>query len=64
MDITDIPLRVRKALKDNETPGGLAKKAGLHRNTLYGCERPNWNPSYETLIALASVLADEQDAAA
>ena len=33
MSISDIPARVRQALKNGETPAGLAKKAGLHRNS-------------------------------
>lgn len=52
MDITDISARVRYALKKGETPGGLAQKAGLHRNTLYGCEADGWNPTLQTLLKL------------
>lgn len=56
MDITDIPARVRHALKQGETPSSLAKKAGLHRNTLYGCESEGWNPTLQTLQKLAPHL--------
>lgn len=56
MDITHIPERVRHALQHGETAAGLAKKAGLHRNTLYGCERPGWNPTLDTLNKLAPHL--------
>lgn len=56
MDITEIRARVREALKHGETPYGLAKKAGLHRNTLYGCEAEGWNPTLETLSKLAPHL--------
>lgn len=58
MDISDIPARVRYALKQGETPASLAKKAGLHRNTLYGCEREGWNPTLDTLLKLAPHLSD------
>lgn len=58
MDISDIPARVRYALKQGETPAGLAKKAGLHRNTLYGCERERWNPTLDTLTKLAPHLPE------
>jgi DNA-binding XRE family transcriptional regulator len=44
--VTDFIERVRAALKqDGVTAAGLAKKAGLHRNTLYGAEREDWNPT-------------------
>jgi DNA-binding XRE family transcriptional regulator len=56
MDISDIPARVRYALKQGETPAGLAKKAGLHRNTLYGCDTERWNPTLDTLNRLAPHL--------
>lgn len=56
MQITDIPARLRHALQHGETPAGLAKKAGLHRNTLYGCEREGWNPTLDTLNKLAPHL--------
>lgn len=45
--------RVRAALKrDGVTPAGLARKAGLHRNTLYGADDDNWNPTADVLKAL------------
>jgi len=50
--VTDIPDRVRYALEHGETPYSLAKKAGLHRNTLYGCEADSWNPTLQTLNKL------------
>lgn len=58
MDITSIPERVRYALEQGETPAGLAKKANLHRNTLYGCEREGWNPTLDTLRKLAPLLPE------
>lgn len=56
MDLSNIPERVRHALKHGETPASLAKKAGLHRNTLYGCEAEGWNPTLDTLTKLAPHL--------
>lgn len=51
--VTDFIERVRAALKrDGVTPGGLATKAGLHRNTLYGADREGWNPTAFVLTAL------------
>jgi hypothetical protein len=51
--VTDFLDRVRTVLKqDGVTPAGLASKAGLHRNTLYGAELPDWNPSAKVLKAL------------
>lgn len=64
MAITDIPQRVRYAIQQGETPSGLARKAGLHRNTLYGCEREGWNPTLETLSKLAPHLPELPERAA
>lgn len=51
--VTDFIERVRTALKrEGVTAAGLAKKAGLHRNTLYGAERPDWNPTADVLKKL------------
>jgi transcriptional regulator with XRE-family HTH domain len=51
--VTDFIERVREALKHKGvTAAGLAKKAGLHRNTLYGAERDDWNPTATVLRAL------------
>jgi transcriptional regulator with XRE-family HTH domain len=51
--VTDFIERVRDALKHRGvTAAGLAKKAGLHRNTLYGAERDDWNPTATVLKAL------------
>ena len=45
--------RVRAAIESQaETRQGLARKAGLHRNSLNGCERDDWNPSWKTLQAV------------
>lgn len=51
--VTNFIERVRSALKrDGVTPAGLARKAGLHRNTLYGADKPDWNPTAEVLVKL------------
>jgi transcriptional regulator with XRE-family HTH domain len=51
--VTDLIDRVRAALRQRGiTAVALAGKAGLHRNTLYGVEREDWNPTASTLIAL------------
>lgn len=45
--------RLRAALNQpGVTRRLLAEKAGIHRNTLIGCQRPDWNPKASTLIAL------------
>lgn len=51
--VTDFIRRVQAAIKrDGVTAAGLAKKAGLHRNTLYGAEKDEWNPTAHVLKAL------------
>ena len=51
--VTDLIERVRAALRQKGvTAVALAGKAGLHRNTLYGVEREDWNPTAATLMAL------------
>lgn len=51
--VTDFINRVRAALKqEGVTPAGLARKAGLHRNTLYGADRDDWNPTAEVLTKI------------
>lgn len=56
--IDQIKARVRLALQQGQTPGSLARTAGLHRNSLYGCESANWNPKLETLEKLLPHLPD------
>jgi lambda repressor-like predicted transcriptional regulator len=56
--VTDFLTRVRAALKqDGVTPAGLARKAGLHRNTLYGADRDGWNPTADVLTKLEPHIA-------
>lgn len=51
--VTDLIERIRAALKrEGVTPGALARRAELHRNTLYGVEGDKWNPTAATLKAL------------
>ena len=56
--VTDLIERIRAALQqDGVTPGGVASRAGLHRNTLYGWDQQSWNPTAETLRKLEPVVA-------
>lgn len=55
--ITDAKERVRKAL-ENETPAALARRAGLHRNALYGATDPGWDPKVSTLEKLWPHITD------
>lgn len=51
--VTNFIERIRAALRQpGVTPSGLARKAGLHRNTLYGADRDGWNPTAAVLTAL------------
>lgn len=51
--VTDFIERIRSALQQpGVTPSGLARKAGLHRNTLYGADRDGWNPTADVLRKL------------
>jgi DNA-binding XRE family transcriptional regulator len=64
--VTELIERLRGALK---TPGftkrHLAQVAGLHPNTLLGCESDDWNPTANTLRAIEPHLPaiERQDAA-
>jgi len=56
--VTDFIERVRTALKrDGVTAAGLARSAGLHRNTLYGADAPDWNPTADVLKKLEPQIA-------
>lgn len=51
--VNDTINHIRAALKlPGVTKKGLAAKAGLHPNTLLGCENDGWNPTASTLRAL------------
>jgi ribosome-binding protein aMBF1 (putative translation factor) len=51
--VTDFIERVRAALRQpGVTPAGLAKRAELHRNTLYGADKEGWNPTASVLTRL------------
>jgi DNA-binding XRE family transcriptional regulator len=62
----DTVQRLRAALKlPGITKKDLAHKAGLHPNTLLGCESDDWNPTLNTLKAIEPHLpADEPEQAA
>lgn len=56
--VTDFLERVRAALKTKGvTAVALAQRANLHRNTLSGLERDDWNPTAETLMKLEPHVA-------
>lgn len=58
--ITDIKARIADIIgKGVTTTSGLAKAAGLHRNSLYGCSDPeSWNPKSATLEQVFPALVD------
>lgn len=55
-EIDNIIARIRQAIADGEAPRCLALRAGLGKNTLYGYEKDDWNPSANTLRILADLL--------
>ena len=56
--VTDLIERIRAALRQKGvTAVALAHKAGLHRNTLSGLDREDWNPTAATLKALEPHIA-------
>lgn len=51
--VTNMVERLRAALKEpGFTKRALAEKAGIHPNTLLGCEGADWNPTLATLKAI------------
>lgn len=53
--MTTHPDTVRDAIQRSAIPKKeLAKRAGLHPNTLTGVEQPQWNPRWNTLEALCA----------
>ena len=62
--VTDLIQQLRTALKQpGFTKRALAEKAGLHPNTLLGCESDEWNPTANTLRAIEPHLPDVSDEA-
>lgn len=62
--VEDTLERVRAALKmPGVTRRALAEKAGIHRNTLNGCDKETWNPQASTLIALEPHLPPAEQSA-
>lgn len=61
--VTDLIERIRASLrKKGVTAVALAQAAGLHRNTLSGLDREDWNPTAATLKALEPhIIAIEAD---
>ena len=63
--VIDTIQRLRAALKQpGFTRRKLADDAGIHRNTLLGCDRDDWNPKASTLIAIEPHLPPLDDRAA
>ena len=63
--IDDTISRIREHLQQpGVTKTGLAAAAGLHPNTLLGMDRPNWNPTAETLRKLEDAISPPESAAA
>ena len=61
--IEDVPGRVRALVDSGKlSKSGLARAAGLHANTLRGCDAPNWNPTSDTLEKLRRFLDQNEDA--
>lgn len=62
----DTVQRLRRALQQpGFTKKQLAQDAGLHANTLLGCESDDWNPTLNTLLAIEEHLpADDDERAA
>lgn len=61
--VNDTIEQLRRALRlPGFTKKGLAEKAGLHPNTLLGCESDDWNPTAKTLRAIEPHLPREEAA--
>lgn len=62
----DTVQRLRAALlRPGFTKKQLAQDAGIHANTLLGCESDDWNPTLNTLKAIEPHLpTDESEQAA
>jgi len=58
-NIAHIKARVRAAIAEGQSAPSLARRAGLHRNALYGCDSPDWNPKSDTLEKLDLLLQSE-----
>lgn len=57
-EIDKIINRVRQLVAGGRSVSGIAIAAGLHKNTLYGMSRDDWNPRAETLRALERVMPE------
>lgn len=59
----DTVQRLRVALRQpGFTKKQLAQDAGIHANTLLGCESDDWNPTLNTLKAIEPHLPPELEA--
>jgi len=50
--VEKVKARIRLAIMDGESPATLARSAGIHRNALYACTDPDWDPKSSTLEKL------------
>lgn len=63
--VRDTISRIREHLqKPGVRKGEFAVRAGLHPNTLIGCDRGDWNPTAETLMKLEAQLPAEPESEA
>lgn len=64
--VRDTIEQVRRLLAEGRyTKASLARRAGLHPNTLRDADGESWNPTAETLLAVEGVIhADPEQAAA
>lgn len=53
-----IRIRIRAAIEQGDSLQSLARKAGLHRHTLRGFDKPGWDPKIGTLDKLEPILPD------
>lgn len=55
--VNEFLTRLRDALKrPGITKRSLTRDAGLHKHTLLGCERDDWDPKMSTIRKLEAVL--------
>jgi 3,4-dihydroxy 2-butanone 4-phosphate synthase/GTP cyclohydrolase II len=55
--------RIREHVRTHGAKADLARRAGLHPNTLIGIDRDDWNPTADTLLKLEAALPSASEAA-
>jgi len=48
--------KLREKIAQGESLSSIAKSAGLHRNSLYGYDKPDWNPTADTIRKIEAAL--------